>query len=560
MTILDTLSKDLGTLIEREMAKERFDLNSLYIALLLLIGWRRGTARHKSDTAEAESERVEESDGGDAFEDNLPLQEASNQDAFDALKAEIEAFRCANPYLRNLLFRDYQAAPASLWQVVPMKGFGRVRVHSEAILYVDEVLLLRRLQLARKIGDKPTNLHCLLESLCRFSRAAGEWAETEIRRLPSSGVRQEVDWFFGVVEALRQQRERLGDNIGATARNRRAQSGPYWLLAGACAEEVGEELALREALEIAPVPLRKGFAGDESFAKLLRAVVDALNRHYALLRGCGLLPADWLGRDDLSIDRLKELVGLRKQAVAGDDWKDGRREAAFRRAFEERLAVCKGSVVGFEDFADWLDSDVGEAMLQRGAGQEASLSGWFDDGEEDFDPPDENASGAIDFALTLEDIMEDAGPRLAANPVLNMFFAEVLVAGREFMGRDGHARDPRFLINDKDFDRLLDADPRYAGLDAAGVSAQLSASAHVLIVEVLLESAAFPIAPALREYIQWTLLEGKPVRGKNGLFERKSFKTLLAAEPKFAALEPGERAERLHRDAMALIAALLRRR
>lgn len=579
MLITDRLAKDLGQLLERELTRERGNVGDLEVLLLLLVGWRRNGAQKGKPArdAEAEDDVLEEEDGdeGGADEDEDAPDSA---DAFVALKGQAVAFCYGNPYLRGLLFQDYQADPASLYQEFHFPGFGRVRIHTEAIRYVDEVLLLRPLELAKTKGDEPTNMHVLLQRLCRLSAALGDWAEAAIlRRFQAEGL--DATWFRKTALALRAQRQREGGRLGATARNRREKSGPYWLLAAGCAEQAGEELALRDVVEIVPKPLREGFSADAEAAKWLREVVGALNTRYRLLRACGLLPEKWLERDSPSINQLKDLAKLRKRAVATQAWQEGRHTAAFRQAFEALLDEKPGkALAGFArferplddnsrqeralrerilagEFDDpdpaWLDSEEGHDMLARAHNPQARLSDLlYDDGEEsaDADLPDVGAdpAGGVQLAITLEDILADAGPRLVANPVLRRFFQAVFIDGQGFDA----------LREALDFKALLAQSPRYDGLDAVALGERLQADARGLMIEVLLETADAPVCPLLAEYLRWAMVEGRPLRGKDGLFNRKSFKTLLAAEARWNGMAPDDLAEALNDEALSLLEQL----
>jgi hypothetical protein len=572
MSIIDRLAKDLAQLLERELTRETANLDRLYLTLLLLIGWRRDSGKRyaaKPEPRPFEDFALEDVDDLDDHEEEENEEPAtSNVSALQHLREQVNAFRQANPYLNGLLFRDYQGADAC-YEEYHLPGFGCVRLHPETCRYVEEVLLLRRLQPAKKIGKEPSNLHLLLQSLCRQSRAVGErvdddveriiraWQSTEIQRRLDGGSHEE-DWFRGVAAALREQHQRLGECISKTAYNRRVEYGPYWLQASVCAEKVGEELNLREVLEIIPVPLHASFSGTADFLRLLRAVVDSLNTRYRLLRGCGLPPEDWLHRDKPSIDHLKDLAKLRKLAVAGADWQEGRRQAAFERAFDVLLPECGGTVGGFETFAEWFASEVGETMYYRGLNRKSSLSELLDPGEgddsADLDIADPSTDIEADIILhdTFAGLLEEAGPHLAGNPVLQAFFRWVLVEGREFADRDGLLQQPAFQA-------LWAGDARYAALSTTDLSARLFTEARAVILEVLLETCPDAISPVLREYLHWVVIEEKPERGKDGLFNRKSFKTLLAKEAGLNILAPEQLSERLHGMAFDLMQTLFGR-
>ena len=555
MHILDRLSKDLAELMEREWVQPNANPDRLYISVLLLLGWRRemgrASATQHRDRLVDEEDRLDAADEAEAEEEN---EDETNADALEVLREQTQAFRQRNPYIAGLLFRDFYAAPHMLLENHFLPGFGTVKIHAEASRYLNEVLWLKPLGLAKSNGDTPSNPHLLLKRLCQLSRAVGEWTATDILRMQqASGM--DATWFHKSALALRAQRKRQGDNIGATARNRRAASGPYWLLAGACAEEVGEELSLRDVAEIIPAPLSTGFSLDKDFSKLLKSVVNSLNTRYYLLRACGLPPSDWLHQDDPAIDRLKALARLREAASITQDWQDGHKETAYRLAFEDLLQHSgKGQLGGFETFGEWLDSEEGQAMLYRGASQVVSLSDILgDEGEgQILDEGDGNAdpAGDVEALAALAEIHRDAGPRLVLNPVLDTFFRRVLLQGRDVEGPDG-------LLEDEGFKALLDQDPHYAGLATNEAAVRLFYAARSLIADVLLETHPVPVAPLVEAYFRWVVVEEKPVRGKDGLFNRKSFKSLLSQDADYAGLAADALDGRLQAGASSLLKKLL---
>ncbi len=288
---------------------------------------------------------------------------------------------------------------------------------------------------------------------------------------------------------------------------------------------------------------------------MLKSVVNSLNTRYAWLRACGLLPQDWLHQDTPSIDRLKALAHLREEASVTQDWQDGDKERAFRLAFDNLLRNGgKGNLGGFETFNEWLDSEEGQAMLYRGSSQVVSLSDILgDEGEgQSFDGGDGNAdpAGDVEALATLAEIHRDAGPRLVLNPLLDTFFRQVLLQGREVEGPGG-------LLQDAGFKDLLDQDPCYASLAADEAAVRLFYAARSLIANVLLETHPEPVAPLVEAYFRWVVVEEKPVRGKDGLFNRKSFKALLAQDADYAGLAADALDGRLQAEASRLLKKLL---
>lgn len=570
MPILCRLTEDLSRIMEWQMTKERADSQRLCAAVLLLLGERRCgvAARNRLEAGQEEDE---------------PLPETPDeQAALAALRAQVQAFECANPYLNGLLFRDYRLGAESRWQTYNLGDLGNLRIHAEAFFYASQVLMCRTLRPATRVGSGLTNLHKLLRHLCRRSAALGEWRTTDIRRDPHGQART-ATWFQKVAKTLR---ERWRAAESAIAAHQQEASGAFWLTAGPCAEKVGDELTLQDVVEIAPCPIQAGFSADQGFVDLLGAVINSLNRRYGLLRTCGLVPEEWLHLEEPSINQLRQLAKLRERAAASDEWKDGGHEAAFRRAFAELLARHgKDGVGGFKAFERqpdpdaglerafraaecarpaeqdseyWLYSRVGRAMLARAGNPVVSASGWGE-GDPGFDdePGDEageeakGAAGDAERAELLQDIVRDAGPRLAGHPVLHGFFQAVLV--NQWTFERLWALPP--------FQEAVEESPRYAVLEPHGeLYARLWLDAQALIFEVMLEAGQVSAKPALLEYLRWVVVEEKPFRGKGGLIQKPSFKALVAQDPALAQLTSAELEATLHRQALDFLEHLLARR
>lgn len=592
MSILLRLTRDLSQILEWQLSKDRSDPQRVYAAVLLLLGERRSTARRESeddpDEADTLNEAADELDAESQHEEEPP--ESPHQTATLAeLRAKVRAYRCANPYINGLLFRDYRLDAEARWKTYNLGNLGNFRIHAEALLYTGQALMCRPLQPAAKLPDDPTNLHKLLRRLCQLSAAPGDWAGTDIRRDPNGQSRTAATWFHRVAKTMR---ARWRASVSAIAANRLALSGPFWLTAGACSEKVGDELTLQDVIEIAPRPIRKAFDKDLEFLKWLGRVIDSVNYRYRLLRDCGLPPDEWLHQKEPSINQLEQLAELRERAAATDEWKNGRHEAAYRRAFGELLAKFgKGGVGGFkvferepdpdaraerqfrqaeqarpaeEDSEYWLYSRVGRAMLARAGNPVVSMSGWSDhgggdEGGFDFDAPDEHgevgevggAAGDAERAELLRDIVRDAGPRLTENPVLHGFFQMVLVNEWDFED----------LLAMPGFQAAVERALRYADLDEREeLPARLFLDARALIVAVLLEAGNVPVSPVLRAYLLWVVADERPFRGNGGLINRPSFKQLVAQDPKLAGLSPTELEAVLHGRAMDLLEYLLARR
>lgn len=586
--ILYRLRHDLITLMRRELTRAQPDPLRLLGAWLLLIGGQR---RSTAPTAPASViDDLDMDDDSDAETDDSDETADMDDDAHDS--AELAAlfdtapFQRGNPYPDRLLFRDY--ATTQPWETRDAYGFGPWLIHAEAPTYVEEVLWMTRLALATQSkaqskADQLTNPHLLLRRLCRLSRAPGHWADTDIQRRRYGQARGlDVTWFRPVALALRKHIERYDHLIATISRNRREAFGPYWLTAGDCADIVGEELSLGDIFGIVPLPLRADFDEDSDFQKLFWNVLEAVNTRYRLLRTCGLPPQDWLDetparkrqtpnqapQDDkgLSINRLKGLAAIRREFnrlrreanPAAPHWASAGHpalcERLFREAFEQvrQQPACQGKPGGFASVEAWLDSKEGQAMLSRGLYWRVSLT---DEDEDYFHAiPDARPTPTEWWAdaLNMDKIRQEAGPRLAQDPVLEMFVDGALV-------RDWDITEPDGLYANPLFQAKIATDPRYAKLDPTQLGHQLRQRLQLLIVDVLLDTEPQPPATVVLDYLRWVVIQSQPALGKGGLFKNKSFQAKLAEEPRLAGLKPRELNERLHHEAMHWLDCLVNR-
>lgn len=596
MNIIDTLSRDMGEILQLELTKPRFNKDQLCVYLWLLIGHRRHVRNSFKSASSVEvietedlvdDEGLEESDEANFEAENKVVQ----MEAFKALQQQLKTFRYANPYINKLLFRDFQNQEESQYEQLPCLKFGTVFIHQEAVRYVSEVLLLRPLQLARKIGDEPTNMHLLLKTLCRISQADGHWSDTDIAR-SHTAITRTAAWFDKLAKKLQIHHEQQGDNISTTAFNRREKSGSYWLTAGECSEKISEELSLQNVLEMTPVPLKPGFSNNPEFSAILKSTIDSLNMRYRCLRSAGLPPEDWLQKDKPSIEELKKLARLRKRAASSQEWIDYNIEAAFEKAFYEELEAIKSKrqgknieadskIAGFADFYEFKNSSIGDVFIHRNMNRMHSLNELLDADMGDFDLEDTDMDTAlsVESSLGINTLLEEAGTRLSEKPVLVEFFHQVLLADRVLFGING-------LLEDKYFLDLLINEPKYvefvtAVLALSEKSRSLSLSeleqedlqeelnsvqtqiaeklffeTRQLLFEIIVERKAINITPLLHEFIcQVSILE-KPARGKDGLFNKKSFKKLLAENEQLTALTPEQLLIELEQQAQKILTSL----
>lgn len=539
------LAKDLAGLMQDELARPEPKLERLEILWLLLLGGCRAS--------------------GPALKQQKPFKHYTD------------------PRLQALLFCDFAHGWNPWDEAQAYYDFGRWQIHTEAKTYVSELLWKRSLQLARKIGQEPTNTHKLLQSLCRFSAAPGEWAGTRVER-DRQALRHSLDWFEPVKKALLAHRPAQASARVST--NASLRFGPYWLKAADCAETVGDQLSVKDVLEIVPKPLRPGFAADAGFLKLFQGVIEMLNRPYALLRSCGLPPAQWLQRLDdpdsreLSFDKLRALaklrgafMGLLKAAqnrhealrLKGErsHWEDtaAEREKLFRQAFAEQAAGRK--IAGFARFDAFAESAVGQEMLER-AGVHAKSKPYFEGRADDLPPADtvvplfpigeDEEEGAAEEGWAFdEDLPEE-------DQLFLSFLFEQSEAGEIPLG-DQHPVLHHFLLaymedrlsglaTDKAFRALLARHPGYADLAQAALFKRIVIEGKLAALDVLLGPKP-PYSSCVIAYIRWVMVEEKPVHGPDGLLGQADFQALLAQQhPLLHQLPPPQLAERLHRLAL----------
>ena len=379
-------------------------------------------------------------------------------------------------YVHGLLFRDFAADPDEQWHLIPLGGGGAERISDQAILYLEKVLA-RRPRLARRLLEQPGNTHLLFGALCRFGQPADDWRRAEVRRDQGEAERGGTDdpAFRAVAAALARQRAALGLGYAAESRRRRMQYGPIWLVCGAGAAELPEEMSLFDAIEATPVPLLAAFVEDPDVQRLLARVLDALNERYTLLRSCGLDPALWHDRDEPSIACLRDLKQLRRfgEEALRTGLADSR-AAAYRVAFDDLKGQSPrfGGFAGFDAFAA---SEEGQTMLrQRAPSLDDLLTGGDDDDGEGVGLAETIADPA---SLEAEDEAHrrlDAPGRIAAliddnpdlfDPLMARFFREVIGRGRPLFGDPGLLRDPAFR-------ELVAADPACAPLEDDGALAE----------------------------------------------------------------------------------------
>jgi hypothetical protein len=270
-----------------------------------------------------------------------------------------------NVYKHYLLFRDF-AAQQALGAKHHEEGSRGI---PEAVsFYITDVLWSRRLQLANHLKAQPGNAHLLFARLCALNENAA-WQGATIARYQAPAFATTHLLLHAVAPSLAQLCHDLGANYSKVSAERRASFGAFYLTLHNGGVEMPEELSLDNVFSCCPLPLRANFSQDAEFIRRFSSTVEHLNERYALLRSCGLMPQQWLGREDkenLSISQLRELKALRKLASQSEAWLDGNVDQAYKQAFEALLKTSstkKPKVAGFASFKDWQDSEVAQTLL-----------------------------------------------------------------------------------------------------------------------------------------------------------------------------------------------------
>ena len=528
MNIIDSLTKDISQILQLELSKPRFNIDRLYVHLLLLIGHQRYAHIKKPNAVEDNSEAHDDNDTEENQADNLIKLKP-----FKELKQKVTAFRFRNPYIRGLLFRDLHHDGWSEYQEQHCLQFGNIYIHEEAVRYVSEVLC----KTIQPKDANPTSMHLLLKKLCRLSLANSAWQTTDINR-QKTAIIKDADWFQIV-----SQNKHLNANNKPS--KKREEFGAYYLTAGECCVEIAEELNLPNVLNITPKPLPENFASDAEFIKQLKAVLDSLNKKYYWLRRAGLPPVDWLNHDKLSVENIEKLAYLVEAVKKTEEWLKDETESAFKKVFEER----NEKILGFTHFEDFKNSTIGDFVIHRNNKRFISKDELLDTG---FDiESEENSIDDLQMKDGLNDLLSQAEPLLINNPVERLFFVEVLLGDRVLFGKNGLCEQAEFktaLKNSENYAELaqqlnLATDEQQLTALHSELAEKLFFALRVVLFKVLIKH--HNIEPILSDYIETVIIEEKPFLGSKGLINKKSFQKHLAQKPDLNRLSNEELALRL---------------
>lgn len=395
-------------------------------------------------------------------------------------------------YREGLLYRSQGEVAADAWLNLPSPDGAPVRIHQRALSYYD-LVLGRRLSLARRLGTQPTNMHRLAEALLRHAPADHPWKDARIARQHDAGGAAPASAndggaamaFARAARPLQRQIKALGDDYSAVSVTQRAAAGPITLIAKGGSAEMPEELSLFDVLDLVPRPLDPAWLNDSDVQKLLARCLDSLNERFMLLRGCGLDPDDWYQRDEPSIAVLRDLRRLKQTARQLESAEAGMTWPIACRSAYERLAEPGKSFAGSRDFAELSRSEWGMTVL---GGAMLSLDQPLGDGENAGHLgdllPDPGAEGDFAAAEARIDLIAwverlDQRPNSPFTPALRLFFRDVLAQDKALFAPPSGAYPG--LLQHGELREALDADPVYAALDERARAERLYHDAERLI-------------------------------------------------------------------------------
>jgi len=201
-----------------------------------------------------------------------------------------------------------------------------------------------------------------------------------------------------------------------------------------------------------------------------------------------------------------------------------------------------GTLAGFASFDEWALSNEGQEMLYRGFSPlPENEDGELESIDDLREAPDANPEDLLSELDQWDVLRRDAGEALEHDAVLGQFFQDTMLPSGRYFG------DAPALIEDEDFSRTLDGDPRYADLPPKVRLNRLGAEVQALIGEMLLQHPSLPHLPAVdAEFWRWTRVLQK---SEKSLLKKPSFQALLAQDPRYAGLPEDEQLKRLRRNA-----------
>jgi hypothetical protein len=378
-----------------------------------------------------------------------------------ALITRILALLGREPYASQLLFQDFSQDR-------------RTVIATQSFIYLNEVLVLYRLKPAPSLEGKPGNMHILMESFCRHNQDL--WQSAIIQRDFNNQTNYQ-DFFIPLAKKLMALCELIESSLCEVSKNQRHKYGYLWLNCQESRAQMPEELSLFETLRLLPLPL-SNIVDNTELLKLLNRVISSLNERYMLLRACGLDPEYWLNKEEPSIANLEDLRKLRQTAVKSANTTSYQYDVnLYYRCFQE-LQGDNRKFAGFRNFEEWSYSEIGSQFLQKFASFNNVV--YLNDNN-DLECEEELIWQAdLDYEEEIKNTIEKliiSHPQLFNNPIMSYFFREGLARGEPLCG-DGQVSG---ILEDEQFQQLIAADSRYAGLDKATLARKIYQQAKRLI-------------------------------------------------------------------------------
>lgn len=360
------------------------------------------------------------------------------------------------PYSSELLFQDYTQASQRV-------------VAEQSFLYLTELWILYRLKPAASLKGKPGNMHRLMEAF--FHQAQITWAQTVVIQRQKLFEQHIEDFLLIMAQKLKELCQKVESSLCAVALGQRHDFGTLCLQAQNSCVAVPEQLSLFEMLRLLPLPLHH-FASDFRVLKLLARVIDSLNERYMLLRACGLNPEQWLHREDLSINNLRDIVRLRKAAVEYANAEAREHDLHLYRQCFNILQDNDKKFAGYATFEAFYQSEAGEIFLNAFAFIESHHV--FEEMVEPTTKIEEEPQNPI---IWIEKLIAAYPQPFEKDPLMLYFFRKSLAGGIPLCGDERVAG----LLEHTECQALVTNDPQYAKLDRAQLAKKIYANAKKII-------------------------------------------------------------------------------
>lgn len=348
---------------------------------------------------------------------------------------------------------------------------GNTSQMERAIMYVAEIFCTRT-EVANTKGEMPTNVHELVA--CAFHESQNtQWKDCTIQRHIDASEQWNDDFFKPFARKLKEQSEKLADNLSTKAKNRRAEYGPFWINALSNRAIMADELSLQDALSVTPLPMQQleliSFLPEspqipkDRYVMILKVILQNRNDPYGLMVAIGIDPTKWLSNDKefhLSTSKLEQLKVLtqafkcQKNVTQGDD--ANRFKALFNglKDNEEYDGIkCKdfngAGFKGADDCYDFYRFYINPDMIPIINGSE---------GEDEGGLTPEQIDGLHIFDSQADEELEaklDEHPEWF-NPVIAYVYRQILVGNANLADK----KNAEKLLKDQELHRLILDNPQ----------------------------------------------------------------------------------------------------